>query len=438
MKRIAITGASGFVARHTAALLRQREYEVVPISLRPQALSAGMPSLDLEGLDAVIHLAGEPIAGRWTPEKKRAILDSRVLGTRALVRAMQACHVPPLALISASASGYYGSRGDETLEESSAAGTGFLADVCNQWEREANAASSFARVAILRTGIVLGNGGALDRMRAPFRAGVGGPFGSGRQFVPWIHVDDLASMFVFAAENATISGPVNAVAPDYATSVRFAQALGSALGKPALLPAPRIALRLLLGEFADTLLTSQLMIPAVAEDAGFAWKHDKLEEALLSVAAKKPMQTSVRTYSHEQTVDAPLDSVFSFFADPKNLEAITPPSLQFAIVRAPERMSRGAQITYALSLHRIGMRWKTMIARWDPPHCFVDVQLHGPYTLWRHRHSFLPVATGVQIKDEVQYALPFAPFGNLSAPFVERDIRAIFEHRNSKISERFG
>ncbi|MGH7737066.1 MAG: TIGR01777 family oxidoreductase [Candidatus Tyrphobacter sp.] len=439
MRRIAITGASGFIGQRLSALLRERGYEPVPISIRPESLRAGAlkPSL-FDDVEAVIHLAGESVAARWTPEKRRAIEDSRRLGTLALVEALRGCATAPRVLVSASASGYYGSRGDEALDETAAPGSDFLARVCVAWEREAMAAASLMRVAILRTGMVLGDGGALARMRVPFTAGLGGPFGSGRQFVPWIHLDDLCELYLFAAQNTGVAGPINAVAPDYATCARFAQALGAALHRPAALPAPALALRLVLGAFAETLVGGQLILPTAAEDAGFRWRHPNLERALHAIVRGTSQTNVLRTYARTQRVAAPLERVFDFVADPKHLEAIAPPSLCFSTPEMPPRMSRGAQAVHRLRLHGIGIRWKTMIALWDPPNGFVDVQLHGPYPLWRHAHAFWPADGGTQIDDEVQYVLPLAPFGTIAAPLVERDIRSIFDFRHDAIARRFG
>jgi uncharacterized protein (TIGR01777 family) len=232
-------------------------------------------------VEAVVNLNGEPVAGRWTPEKKRAIVESRVNGTERLVRSLAECEVPPRVLISASAVGYYGSRGDEPLDENAAPGIDFLAGVCARWEAAALDATRLGiRTVVMRIGIVLGDGGALEKMKVPFLFGVGGPMGSGRQFVPWIHLDDLVALVAFAIEHETLAGPVNAVTPDYATNARFVRALGAALRRPSLVPAPAFALRLALGEFAGTVLASQRVIPAAAETAGFTWSHPALEAAL--------------------------------------------------------------------------------------------------------------------------------------------------------------
>lgn len=432
MRRVAVTGASGFVGGRVVRALREGGYEVVALSRRPEPEA-------LEGVDSVIHLAGESVGGRWTPQKKREIYDSRVLGTRALVRSLEQCAKRPRALICASAAGYYGARGDEVLVESSAPGNDFLASVCVDWEREAMQARTLGvRVACLRTGIALGEGGALSQMIPPTRFGAGGPFGTGRQFVPWIHVDDLARMYVFALEHDGVHGSVNAVTPDYATGARFAQALGLALKRPAFLPAPPPALRLLLGEFADTLLASQLIVPAQAQDEGFVWRYPLLERAMLSaVTGASDRAPGVRRFACEQFVESDVADVFAFFSEARNLESITPASLRFAILSAPSELQRGAKIDYRLNLHGIAMTWNTMIARWEPPHAFVDVQLHGPYAFWQHTHTFEQIGARVKIADEVLYALPFAPLGRIAAPWVDRDVRAIFEFRRAEIARRW-
>lgn len=450
--RVAITGASGFIGRRIVEVLLERGHTPVALSRNPGKLhlpsgveqrpfdpaSGGSPNA-FEGSDAVIHLAGETVAGRWTAEKKRAIYDSRVHGTRSVVASIARCAAKPGVLLSASASGYYGSRGDEPLFETSQPGSDFLSGVCVDWEREAMQARALGvRVACLRTGIVLGRGGALAPMLPIFRFGVGGPFGGGRQFVPWIHLDDLAELYVFALENAQIEGAVNAVTPDYATSARFSQALGAAVKRPAIAPAPAPALRIVLGEFADTLLASQLIVPAVAQDAGFSWRYGLLESALADAAGAGVSGTpNVRRFASEQFVDAPIDEVFAFFSEARNLEAITPELLHFTIVRAPAAMGRGAQIEYKLRLRGLNVGWKTMIARWDPPHAFVDVQLHGPYAFWQHTHTLTPVDGRIRLNDEVLYALPLAPLSRLAEPLVRHDVAKIFAYRAATIAERF-
>jgi uncharacterized protein (TIGR01777 family) len=452
--RVAVTGATGFVGRHVVDALLKRGDRVVALGRDPESMefppSVGRRRFDpsdhrpqpeaFESVGAVIHLAGETISGRWTQSKKTAIRDSRTIGTSCLVASLEACDIRPTVLVSASAVGYYGSRGDEPLFECSPAGDGFLANVCRDWENAAMSAERLGiRTVCLRTAMVLGrDGGGLAAMMPPFRAGLGGPLGSGRQFTPWIHIDDLVALYLFALDNNDVRGGVNAVAPDYATSARFAQALGAALHRPALIPAPAFALKALLGEFSSVLLGSQLVIPALAEDAGFTWGYGLLEAAVAQAAGSKiSAPYGVSVFESTQTVPAKRDDVFKFFSSPHNLEAITPPALRFAVTKAPHSIDRGSLISYTLRLHGVPMNWKTLIARWGSHERFVDVQLHGPYALWRHEHIFRDVPGGTELTDRVSYALPFAPFGALVKRFVREDIERIFAFRRSVIAERF-
>ncbi|MGH7684929.1 MAG: TIGR01777 family oxidoreductase, partial [Vulcanimicrobiaceae bacterium] len=251
---------------------------------RVVALSRNPDAAVLSDVDVVVHLAGEPIAGRWTAGKKHAISASRIEGTRRLVATLAAAARRPSLLLCASAVGYYGSRGDEPLTESAAAGDDFLARVCVEWEAAARDAERLGmRTVTLRFGIVLGNGGALAMMKRPFLIGLGGPLGSGKQYLPWVHIDDLTALCAFVIERAQVAGPLNVVSPDYVTNAQFSRALGAVLQRPSFVPAPAFAMRAALGEFADTLLASQLVIPEAAQRAGFAWKHPKLEDALRAI-----------------------------------------------------------------------------------------------------------------------------------------------------------
>ena len=239
----------------------------------------------LDGVDAVFHLAGDPVAeGRWTAEKKQRIRDSRVLGTRHLVDALRKLERRPSVLVSASAVGWYGSRGDEVLDEASPPAHDFLADVCVAWEQEARRAAEFGmRVVSIRTGMVLGDGGALPKMLPPFRFGLGGPLGNGKQWVPWIHVDDLAAMYLHAAENTNVSGPMNGVSPQPVANKEFTKVLAAVLHRPAVLPAPYFALRLAFGEFAQILFDSQRVLPKAAERSGFQFRYPELRPALEAI-----------------------------------------------------------------------------------------------------------------------------------------------------------
>lgn len=302
--RILVTGATGLIGRH---LLRNLENAVV-LSRRPSEARMSLgpveaylwepeagpaPSEALRGVEVVFNLAGEPVSeGRWTDEKKRRIRNSRVVGTRNLVAGLAALERRPRVLVSASAVGYYGDRGDEELHEHSAPGHGFLAEVCADWEHEAMAASQFGiRVVCVRIGIVLApDGGALARMITPFRLGIGGRLTSGRQWMPWIHIKDVAGIMLHASRNDGIHGPLNAVAPRPVTNLDFTRALAHAAHRPAVLPMPRAALRLAFGELSDILIASQRVFPQVAQESGYAFEHSDLSGALDDVmtSIKRP------------------------------------------------------------------------------------------------------------------------------------------------------
>lgn len=290
---VALTGPSGFLGSRLIARLQAEGHTVRALGRRDPAkpdvqfvrwesTSVAPPSEALTGVDAVIHLAGEPVAQRWNSEVKKKIRDSRVLGTRHLVNTIGKLKKIPPVLVAASAIGFYGDRGDEILNENSAPGSDFLSQTCVEWERESRQAEEFGvRVAMLRFGIVLGaEGGALKQMVPPFKAGVGGPVGSGKQWVSWIHADDAVGLLLFALLNQRVSGVVNATAPAPVRNAEFASAMGHALSRPSLIPTPAFALKLLFGELAGVLLASQRVTPAAAQRAGFAFRYQEIGATL--------------------------------------------------------------------------------------------------------------------------------------------------------------
>ncbi len=295
--RILVSGSSGLVGRALCGVLEKEGHTVVRLVRNDTALSENVIYWDpargilagdrLAGLDGVVHLAGESIAsGRWTPERKARIRDSRLQGTRLLCERLATCGAPPAFLIAASAIGYYGNRGDDIVDETSGPGRGFLAELCAAWEEETlRAARSGLCVVNLRLGMVLSaRGGALAKMLPPFRLGLGGPLGSGAMWMSWIHLDDVVSAIRFVMDHPEITGPVNAVAPNPVTNRAFTQVLGRVLGRPTILPVPAPVLRLALGEMADELLLSSLRgTPKRLEEAGYAFNYPELEPALASL-----------------------------------------------------------------------------------------------------------------------------------------------------------
>lgn len=297
--RIVIAGGTGFLGSPLADALAAGGADVVVLTRsagrgagRHRAVvwnpdgTVGSWADVVNGAAAVVNLAGESIAGaRWTAARKQSILDSRIRATRSLVAAMLRAPAPPPVFLSGSAVGYYGSRGDELLNEAASPGSDFLARVCVEWEREASAAAERTRVVALRTGLVLAkDGGALREMLLPFRLGIGGPVGSGRQYWPWIHRDDWVALVAWIIANTSVAGAVNMTAPAPVPNREFAAALGHAMHRPSFMPAPAFALQLLFGEMADALLLSgQRAVPDKAERGGFRFRYRLLDQALAAI-----------------------------------------------------------------------------------------------------------------------------------------------------------
>ena len=291
--KILITGASGLIGRTLRTSLEGKGHELLLASRsEPKGLNQIKWTVEegfaeperLEGVDAVIHLAGESISAlRWTEEKKKAIRDSRVLGTRSVVEAMARMERKPKVFIAGSATGIYGDRGDEEMTESSQPGDTFLSEVCKDWESESIKAEDLGiRTVLLRTGIVLSkDGGALATMLTPFKLGVGGVVGSGKQYMSWLSLDDEVGAILFVLENEDIQGPVNVVAPDPVTNQEFTKTLGDVLYRPTIFPLPTFAVDLIFGEMGDALLLdSTRVVPKRLLDAGYKFKFTNLKPAL--------------------------------------------------------------------------------------------------------------------------------------------------------------
>lgn len=302
--RVTLTGATGLIGPRLIKALQARGDEVTVLTRSPEKARAALqdveavawaqptaepaPATALSGRDAVVHLAGEPVAQRWSADAKRRIDDSRVLGTRNLVAGMRAADPSPPVLVSASAVGYYGPRGSEELPEDTPPGDDFLAGVCVRWEQEAQrAGEAGARVVLVRTGVVLdAGGGALAKMLPPFKLGVGGPVAGGEQYMPWIHLDDLVGIYVRAIDDAAWSGPVNGAAPAPVTNAAFSKALGRVLRRPAFAPIPGAAIRLLYGEMAVIVTEGQRAIPRRTTELGYRFVHTDVEPGLRSALGR--------------------------------------------------------------------------------------------------------------------------------------------------------
>jgi uncharacterized protein (TIGR01777 family) len=456
--RLLVTGASGLIGTRVARACFEWGYDIAVLARNPEAgrRSIGVPcrafSWDaannasvlneaLQGVDAVLHLAGESLAtGAWTRKKKDRIYNSRVAGTRALVEAIRLMPEAsrPRVLISASAIGIYGDRGEEKLTETSGSGDphrDFLANVCLAWEDQVfGQPISGMRTVTMRLGLVLARGGgALETMLPPFRLGIGGRFGSGRQWMSWIHIDDVVAATLLLLARDDIHGPVNLTAPNPATNREFTRSLAHAVRRSAVFPVPAPALKLIFGEKASMLLAGQRVLPAQLQAAGFRFRYEGLEDAFGDLC-------DANRFESVQWIPRPVDEAFAFFSDEKNLERITPPWLSLRVLgKSTAEIRSGTLIKYRLKLHGAPLEWHSLIDRWEPGKMFRDVQAKGPYSRWAHEHHFVPVAGGTLIKDSVRYGLPLGVLSEMVAGhWVSRDIRAIFEYRKQAIEALFG
>lgn len=463
--RILLTGATGLIGTRLSLRLFELGHDLVVLSRQPDqarntlALPAEHyawsperepPASALENIDAVIHLAGEPIAsGRWNDSKKERIRNSRVAGTRNLVQAI-AHHAArtgqePRAFISTSAIGFYGDRGDESLTEASPAGMGFLPSVCEEWEAEALKLGhliphSRTRTVIFRIGIVLSPaGGALAELLPIFKSGLGGRIGSGRQWMSWIHIDDAIGAIAWAVDRAEAQGIHNLVAPKPVTNREFCETLASTLRKPCAFTVPPFALKIAKGEMGGLILESQRVTPERLLASGYSFEHPILSEALAGLLPVFHGDGAEEFQAHQWVPKNP-NELFPFFSSEKNLEEITPPTLGFHVLgKSTDEIREGTLIDYRLRVHGVPMRWQTRIEEWSPNRSFVDVQLKGPYARWHHTHDFIPLRGGTLLKDRVIFKLPFGLPGTLVAGrFVRKDVHDIFNYRKEVIHRIFG
>jgi len=473
--RIFLTGATGFLGRALLLALRREGHSVVAwVRSLPRArarigdqaellaIEEGEEALRsaLAGCDAVVHLAGEPILSRWTEARKRALRESRVRLTERLVAALETVPKRPRVFVSGSAVGFYGDRGEHPLDESRPAGEGFLAHLCRDWEAAARRAEAFGvRVVLLRTGVVLGlDGGALPNMVPAFRLGLGGRLGSGRQYMPWIHVEDWVRSVLFALANERVRGPVHATAPAPVTNREFTRVLARALRRPALLPVPAFALELVLGGVASVLLESQRALPVRLAELGFEHRHPTLEGALrdllvehrvrierLSKTDELPPSSYLArrrpryALSGSSLLPVPLEEAFAFFSAPENLGFLTPGGLGLEIRARSAAPGRDSTVDYRLRIGPIGFSWRTRFESWSPPEHFVDVQERGPYRCWWHEHRFEGVGDSTGMRDRVLYAPPLGVLGRLAQRLLIADqLGDIFAQRALALRLRFG
>jgi uncharacterized protein (TIGR01777 family) len=455
--RILMTGATGLIGRELGKSLVARGDTLVclvrdlgaarrrlpfPAECHAWDHTRAVPAEALRGVDAVVNLAGEPVAGtRWTAAKKALIRDSRTQGTRQLVRAVLQHGARVATFVQGSAIGYYGERGDERLTAASVMGTGFLADVVQALEAELAPLAEQRpqlRVPVVRTGIVLARqGGALAEMLPMFRLSAAGRLGTGRQWMSWIHLEDIVGLFLHALDRAP-SGILEGVAPQPATNRQFTTALCRSLGVIENLPVPALAVQALFGERAAVVLGSARVAPQATLASGFTFRFETVESALEDLLV--PLRGGVHLRVWEQWLPQAAADIWPFFCDAHNLEDITPPFLAFRVLgMSTPQIGAGTLIDYRLKLNGMPFSWQTRIDTWDPPRRFADLQVKGPYKLWHHTHDFLPMAGGTLMRDTVRYCLPAGWLGALAGgPKVAGDVERIFDFRSRRIDERFG
>lgn len=448
--RVIMTGATGQIGIPLARQLVNEGHDVVCWTRNPKRVQGRLPAKctvvawdpnavkpeDLAGADALIHLAGENIAdGRWSEKRKQQIRQSRTDSTKSLVKAIGQLDSAsrPKHFIGASAIGYYGDRGNTLLDEAAAPGDGFLAEVCAAWEQETSALDALGvRVALARIGVVLErNRGMLEPILPLFQMGIAGRLGSGRQWMSWIHVDDVVALLLHLLKSPSLHGVWNAVAPEPVTNREFTSALAKALNRPAILPVPRPMLYAVYGELASLMFASVKADATAIVQSGFSFKYPDIMSALSQVTS-----SDESVLIREQRFPRSREDVFSFFGDPRNLEKITPDFLNFAITELPDgALQEGSIIRYKLQLHGIPLRWTTRISDWTENESFVDEQTSGPYALWHHTHHFEDDGEGTLMTDVVRYRLPVGAVATLLAgSFIKKDLDRIFSYRFDTMS----
>ena len=454
--RILMTGATGLIGRELGKALAARGDTLVCLVRDTQGARRRLPfpakcfewdhqrAVPAEALlevDAIVHLAGEPVAEkRWTNERKRLIRDTRVLGTRRLVQAVLS-HGPDIkSFVHGSAIGFYGDRGDAKLTAASGKGTGFLADVVEAWEAELHPLTEgrpHVRVAIVRTGIVLArHGGALAKMLPMFRESAAGRLASGKQWMSWIHIDDIVGLFLHAVDSQ-VAGVLEGVAPQPVNNRDFTKSLCQSLQVFENAPAPAVAIKALFGEMGGIVLESARIEPSRTLASGYRFRFESIDRAFDDLLS--PLQGSTREKVSEQWVPHAPEQIWPFFCDEGNLEELTPGFLNFEVLgKSTREIGEGTLIDYRLKLNGIPIGWQSRIENWEPARHFVDTQVKGPYSYWRHAHEFIPLANGTLMRDVVRYRLPLGWLGSVVAGWkVASQVDRIFSYRSTRIAERF-
>ena len=449
-KIILLIGGSGFIGNalgealvkqgwHIKLLTRQAKKPILSFPCEMYRWDGlELPNEALEKVTAVINLAGESIVNRsWSDSYRQRIRESRIYSTRALVTAINRMKKAPEVVIQASAVGYYGlEERSESCTEGSRSGTDFLASVCKEWEAEALNISSETRLCIARIGVVLGlSGGLLSKVWPIYTAGLGASFGRGKQWMNWIHLDDLCRFMLTALSQPDYHGCYNLVSPNNVTNKIFHESLCRYSRSVKRLSVPKLCLKTVLGGRSQLMLHAPLVRSERLDNQKFSFSYESLDAALDQLFKNRHNPQSQYLY-RKQWVSASKDDVWKFMSSASNLEKITPPWLQFKIVsQSTSNIQERTLIKYRLKLHGFPISWKSQIVDWKPIDSFSDVQRKGPYRLWYHQHVMSALGEGTVIEDLVDYQLPFFPLGEVVLPLVKSDVEKIFDYRQQKIDD---
>lgn len=463
--KILVSGATGFIGRHLCQRLLRDGHEVTAwvrdpnkavsqlgceVNILGGASNYLLPDTGVDEFDAIVNLAGAPVAGvRWSAARKKQILDSRVRTTEALVAAINRSPTPPQVLFSTSGIGFYG-YGDpkEVFTESSDAGNDFLSRVTQAWEAAANQTANGCRLVIGRIGLVLGlDEGILGKLTPIFETGLGGVMGSGRQGMSWVHIYDLVDFIAHALLNERTEGVYNCVAPNPVSHRQFCKTFAKTLGRPCLFKIPGLALKTALGEASEMVLQGAVVTTERTDATGFSYSFAHLGGALEHLFEKKNgpvIQASKQKSGHfsirdSTRVQAPFETVRPFFFFPKSLSILSPPASRMEFLYGHEsEMREGHEMAFRVQLGPLTQTWTAIIEE-NTPDYFVDTQAKGPMSSWHHKHRFIAQDWGTEISDEVQFRMPLGPLGRFALKlFAGEMIRRLFVYRKHMMKIRFG
>lgn len=456
---VLVTGGTGFIGSKLTEKLLRRGHKVwvvtrdskkakrkllLPVSFVEADLSKeSYAKLKLEKIEAVVNLAGENIGERrWSEEEKEKILKSRSELSKNLINSLNISNLS--VFLQASAIGFYPeSVGDQWIDEKTESGSGFLSKVCRQWEAPALNLPETVRACVARFGAVLGaDGGLLEKLAPLYRMGGGATIGDGKQWMSWIHIDDLVNFLVFSLENEKVSGTCNAVSPEPVRNGDFNQELAEAVDRPAFVKVPSFAIKALMGEKASLALNTQRVSSRIEKDFGFRFAYPKLKAALKQICSHEKLPPEKDegfhyTFKSSMWVDRSRKDVFAFFNNPVNLTKVSPKDLRLELLESSSpSLSKGSVFKFKMNQKGATVKLKSKVFGWKEDDFFCDAQVEGPFKAWHHTHRFEDLNGGTLVVDEVRYKPPFGVLGDAAqALVVKRDLQKMFQHRATAVKK---